>query len=111
MYRHGRVAIVSIWPLSQMEVCDIVSKSVNLLLSRTVTGTFIIIIIASHPYSNFASVAGCLSRLVHDEGLTIPQLGQIWVNISHLADSVPHLEDFIRRATKSVTIAPSLPLH
>jgi hypothetical protein len=67
--------------LSQMEVCDIVSKSVNLLLSRTVTG--------------------CLSRLVHDEGLTIPQLGQIWVNISHLADSVPHLEDFIRRATKT----------
>jgi hypothetical protein len=64
-----------------MEVCDIVGKSVNLLLSRTVTG--------------------CLSRLVHGEGLTIPQLGQVWVNISHLADSIPQLEEFIRHITRT----------
>ena len=43
---------------------------------------------------------GCLSRLVHSEGLTIPQLGQVWVNISHLADAIPDLEKFIRTLTK-----------
>lgn len=61
--------------LSQMEVCDIVSKSVNLLLSRTMSSS--------------------LSRLVHGEGLTIPQLGQVWVNIDHLANSIHQLEKFI----------------
>jgi hypothetical protein len=61
--------------LSQMEVCDIVGKSVNLLLSRT--------------------MSNCLSRVVHAEGLTIPQLGQVWVNIHHLADSISQLEKFI----------------
>ena len=52
--------------------------------------------------------AGSLSRLVHDEGLTIPQLGQIWINISHLANSVPQLEQFVRQVTKLVAgLSPS----
>ena len=47
---------------------------------------------------------GSLSRLVHGEGLTIPQLGQVWVNIDHLANSIHQLEKFIvNTVTKSVS--------
>ena len=78
-----------------MEVCDIVGKSVNLLLSRTMSSE---LSVPEHSLLDIVlcvCAAGCLSRLVHSEGLTIPQLGQVWVNIDHLANSISQLEKFI----------------
>lgn len=76
-----------------MEVCDIVSKSVNLLLSRTMSSMSIMSLVMLSV--SMCVFVGSLSRLVHGEGLTIPQLGQVWVNIDHLANSIPQLEKFI----------------
>ena len=46
---------------------------------------------------------------MHKEGLTIPQLGQVWVNIDHLAESITELEKFVAVVTKYVS--PSLARH
>ncbi|XP_064382497.1 exocyst complex component 6B-like isoform X2 [Halichondria panicea] len=67
--------------LSQTEIDEIVRKSVNLLLGRTMTS--------------------CLFRLINTDSLLISQLVQIWINVSHIENSIKQLESFIAKTTKT----------
>lgn len=69
--------------MSQTEIDECVRKSVNLLLTRTMTS--------------------CLSKLIHKGSLNVPQLVQIWINIDHLDTAMGELEKFISRTTKTVS--------
>lgn len=63
------------------EVEDMIRKSTNILLTRT--------------------LGGCLSNLIKKSGLGLLQLIQITINTNHLEDACVHLEDFIAKSIDS----------
>jgi len=67
--------------LSQVEADDMIRKSTNLLLTRT--------------------LGGCLSTLIKKPNLGLLQLIQITINMNYLEDASIYLEDFISSITGS----------
>jgi hypothetical protein len=65
--------------LSQTDIDNMVRKSVNLLLTRTLNG--------------------CLAAMIKQERLRLPQLIQIWTNMTHLENACPHWEEAISSVT------------
>ncbi|XP_062501842.1 exocyst complex component 6-like [Corticium candelabrum] len=65
--------------LSQTDIDNMVRKSVNLLLTRTLNS--------------------CLAAMIKQERLRLPQLIQIWTNMTHLEEACPHWEEAISAVT------------
>ena len=48
----------------------------------------------------FSHLKGCLSNLIRQESITIPQLVQIWINTDHMERAIGYLEKYIAKTTK-----------